>query len=210
MESANKASEIITRLKKEYRNPGTALKHGNAWELLVATVLSAQCTDERVNKVTPALFKEYPDAESMAKADLKKLEGLVKSTGFYKQKAKRLKVIAERIVKEYGGKVPDSMQELVKLPGVARKTANIVLSYGFGKVEGIAVDTHVRRVSYRLGLTDSKDPVKIEQDLMRMFDKKDWALVNGLLIEHGRRVCKAKKPACEECVLKELCPKKGL
>jgi len=206
----NKASEIIKRLKREYGNPGTALKHRNAWELLVATVLSAQCTDERVNKVTPALFKKYPSVKSMAEANLSELEKLVKSTGFYKQKAKRLKAIAEKILKDYGGKVPDSMEELLKLPGVARKTANIVLSYGFGKAEGIAVDTHVRRVSYRLGLTDNTDPVKIEQDLMKIFPKKYWALVNSLLIEHGRRVCKARKPLCNECVLKDLCPRKGV
>jgi len=206
----NKPLEIIKRLKKEYGNPGTALKHKNPWELLVATVLSAQCTDERVNKVTPLLFKKFPDAKAMAKADLEEIEKLVRSTGFYKQKAKRLKAIAKKVIEDYNGKVPDSMEELVKLPGVARKTANIVLSYGFGKIEGIAVDTHVRRISYRLGLTKNKDPAKIEKDLMKEFDKKYWILVNSLLIQHGREVCKARKPACEECVLRDLCPKKGL
>jgi len=203
------ANKIYGILSKEYPEVVTALSHKNALELLVATVLSAQCTDKRVNMVTKELFKKYRTARDYARVSPSVFEKEIRSTGFYKNKAKNIIAAAEKIIDEFGGKVPDNMDDLIKLPGVARKTANIVLFHAFGRNEGIAVDTHVKRVSGRLGLTDNTDPVKIEQDLMKLFDRNKWGTLSNLLIEHGRDICDARKPLCSECSLKSLCPSAG-
>ena len=171
----------------------------------MATILSAQCTDERVNQVTPELFKKFPTPEAMAKASVEEIAELIKSTGFYNQKAKYIKEAAQMIVEKYGGVVPKTMKELLELPGVARKTANIVLANGYGIVEGIPVDTHVKRLATRLGLVSARTPEKIEKELLKVVDKKDWFVFPLLLQAHGRKVCLARKPRCEECVLKDLC-----
>ena len=197
---------IIRLLRRRYPHPRTALEFANPLEILVATILAAQSTDKLVNTVTPALFGKYPTAEDFAKADRSEIETMIHSTGFFRNKAKSLIGAATRIVEAYGGRVPDTMGELVTLPGVARKTANIVLSSGFGKAEGIAVDTHARRVSQRLGLTKQDDPVKIERDLMALVPRRDWLDLNYLLVEHGRALCQARKPKCPACFLKRLCP----
>jgi endonuclease-3 len=207
---SRRISRILTLLKKEYPDATTALLHRNPLELLTATILSAQCTDARVNIVTETLFKKYKTASDFARADLKALQKDVRSTGFYRNKAKNIIGAAKMIVKDFNGTVPDSMEKLIQLPGVARKTANIVLSHGYGKIEGIAVDTHVRRLSLRLGLTKDDDPVKIEAALMKVALKKDWPHLSDLLIAHGRAVCAATKPKCPECVLGYLCPSKRL
>ncbi len=199
------ASEILAILKNCYGVQSTALFHENPFELLVATILSAQCTDARVNMVTPELFKKYRTASDYADADINQFESDIKSTGFYKNKAKNIIAAARKIISEFGGKVPDKMEELVKLPGVGRKTANIVLSEGFGIVKGIAVDTHVRRVSFRLGLTKNTDPEKIETDLMAIYPEAEWRNVSNLLIAHGRRICDAKRPNCAGCALNKIC-----
>ncbi|MCP2520774.1 endonuclease III [SCandidatus Aminicenantes bacterium Aminicenantia_JdfR_composite] len=200
------ARQIVSLLKVYYPNSKVALNFTTGWELLVAVVLSAQCTDERVNQVTKKLFKKYKTIEDYAKADLKEFEEDIKPTGFYRNKARNIINIAKIILNKYGGKVPNSMEELLKLPGVARKTANIVLGNAFGIVEGIAVDTHVRRLSKRLGLSNEKDPIKIERDLMEIFDKKDWFQLTYMLIDHGRKICEAKKPKCDKCFLNKICP----
>ncbi|KAA0000412.1 MAG: endonuclease III [Thermoplasmata archaeon] len=197
--------DIVDILRKEYDVKGTALNHSSALELLVATILSAQTTDKRVNIVTEELFKKYRKAEDYANADIEELREAIKSVNFYRNKAKYIKESCRIIVEEYGGKVPDSMEELIKLPGVHRKTANVVLSNAFGKVEGVVVDTHVMRLSQRLGLTKEKNREKIEQELMRKFSKDKWADLSNLLIAHGRNVCKARKPECEKCILKDRC-----
>ena len=197
--------DVVDILRKEYDVKGTALNHSSALELLVATILSAQTTDKRVNIVTEELFKKYRKAEDYANADIEELREAIKSVNFYRNKAKYIKESCRIIVEEYGGKVPDSMEELIKLPGVHRKTANVVLSNAFGKVEGIVVDTHVMRLSRRLGLTKEKNREKIEQELMRKFSKDKWADLSNLLIAHGRNVCKARKPECEKCILKDRC-----
>jgi endonuclease-3 len=199
--------DIVEILRKEYPDvKGTALHYTNPLELLVATILSAQTTDERVNIVTKDLFKKYRTASDYANADLEELQNDIKSINFYRNKAKYIKECCRIIVEEYDGKVPDSMEELIKLPGVSRKTANVVLSNAFRKDEGIVVDTHVMRLSQRLGLTEEKDRDKIEQDLMKKFPKEKWFDLANLLIAHGRRVCKARQPLCQKCVLKEICP----
>ena len=199
--------EILKRLKKEYPDVrGTALNYSNPLELLVATILSAQTTDERVNIVTASLFKKYKEAEDYANASLEELQNDIKSINFYRNKAKYIKEACKIIVEKYGGKVPDSMEELVKLPGVSRKTANVVLSNAFRKDEGIVVDTHVMRLSKRLGLSNERDRDKIEQDLMKKYPKDSWFDIANLLITHGRRVCKARNPDCNNCVLKDICP----
>jgi len=200
--------KILSLLKKEYPKAKIALNFNNPLEILVATVLSAQCTDARVNIVTKSLFKKYRKVQDYAKANLKTFEQEIRSTGFYRNKAKNIISTAQKIVKDFNSKLPDSMDKLIQLPGVARKTANIVLFNGFGKVEGIAVDTHVQRLSQRLGLTKNQDPQKIEQDLMKILDKKEWGKFSYLLIDHGRKVCDAKKPKCLECILQKLCPSK--
>ncbi len=187
--------------------PKTALEYSNPLEILVATILSAQCTDARVNTVTKELFKKYKKAKDYANCKTKELEKDVKSTGFYRNKAKNIQNAARMILADYDGKVPDSMEELVKLPGVARKTANIVLFIAFDKIEGIAVDTHVRRLSKRMNLSKNNDPVKIEEDLMKTYDKSKWGVINKVFIEHGRNTCTARHAKCSECPIDNLCPK---
>jgi endonuclease-3 len=201
-----RASTIVRLLEKEYPQAKIALRYGNAVELLVATILSAQCTDERVNRVTETLFKKYRKAGDYAKADLGELELDIKPTGFFRNKAKNIKQTSQILVDRFNSQVPKTMEELMQLPGVARKTANIVLQNAYGVIEGIAVDTHVRRVSKRLGLTENEDPNKIEQDLMGIIPKDKWMRITDLLIFLGRNVCVAKKPKCAACVLNKICP----
>jgi len=198
--------QIFAILKKEYPTAAIALKHENPFQLLVATILSAQCTDKRVNIVTKKLFKKYKKAEDFANANLRELEKEIYSTGFYHNKAKHIINSAKKIQSDFSGKVPSAMDELIQLPGVARKTANIVLSGGFGKIDGIAVDTHVLRLSQRLGFSKNKTPEKIEIDLMEIFLKKDWPAVSNVLIWHGRKICSSRKPFCTKCALNKLCP----
>lgn len=198
--------DIIRILRKSYPVSRTTLHHRNTFEILVATILSAQCTDERVNKITPSLFKKYKTPYDFARARQSVLEFQIRSTGFYRNKARNIIGTAKRITQHFNGRVPDNMQDLLVLPGVARKTANIVLSSGFKKAEGIAVDTHVKRLSGRLGLSRQKDPNKIEQDLMKIVPKKDWLDFNYMLVNHGRAICNARKPLCSKCVLNKICP----
>ncbi|MEM2881642.1 MAG: endonuclease III [Candidatus Bathyarchaeia archaeon] len=201
-----RAEELLSILEREYPNARIALNYSNPFELLIATMLSAQCTDERVNKVTKELFKKYRTAEDYANADLSELEAMIRPTGFYRAKARNLKKAARILVERFGSKVPKEMGALLELPGVARKTANIVLANAYGVVEGIAVDTHVRRLSRRLGLTKEEDQDAIERDLMAIVPKEYWNRITYLLMEHGRRVCKARKPACNACAVSKLCP----
>jgi len=201
-----RALKVIELLEKEYPNAKTALNYTNPLELLVATMLSAQTTDERVNIVAKTLFKKYKTPEDYANADIKELEQDVRSTGFYHNKASNLKKSCQMLVEKYNSQVPKTMNQLIELPGVARKTANIVLFNAYGTIAGIAVDTHVRRLSQRLGLTDQNDPAKIEQDLMKIVPKDKWMLLTDLLIFHGRQVCTAKKPKCDICLLNKICP----
>ncbi len=205
-----RAARLLKQLKQLYPDAHCALDHRNAFELLAATILSAQCTDVRVNMVTPDLFARYPTPADMAKAAPEDLEALIKSTGFYRNKAKSLRGMAQRLTEHHASQVPDTMDELLELPGVARKTANVVLGNAFGKNLGVVVDTHVGRLSQRLGLTTQSDPVKVEQDLMKLFPQEDWALLSHLLIFHGRQVCNARKPACENCKLAGDCPRVGV
>ncbi|MCX6560883.1 MAG: endonuclease III [Candidatus Aminicenantes bacterium] len=198
---------ILQVLTIQDPDPETCLRYETPWQLLVATVLSAQCTDERVNKVTPALFRKYPDVAAIAAADRAGLEADIRPTGFFRNKAKSLQGAARKIVDDFGGCVPETMAELVTLPGVARKTANIVLSSAFGKAEGIAVDVHVARISGRLGLSRETVPEKIERDLLALVPKAYWLDFNYLMVNHGRAVCQARKPKCGECRLSALCPK---
>jgi endonuclease-3 len=198
--------KIIELLEAVHPDAKVALHYTNPLELLVATMLAAQCTDERVNIVTKTLFQKYKTAEDYANADLKELEQEIRSTGFYRNKARNLKKCCQILVEKFNSQVPKTMAEMLTLPGVARKTANIVLSNAYGVIEGIAVDTHVRRVAKRLGLTANEDPNKIEEDLMKIVPKTHWMRITDLLIFHGRRVCTAKKPACEKCVLNKICP----
>ncbi len=200
------ALEVLSRLKREYPDARTQLDCETPLQLLMATILSAQCTDKRVNMVTPLLFQTFPTAVSLADASPEKLEEIIKSTGFFRNKTKSLIGLGKALVESHNGEVPDSMDALVKLPGVGRKTANVVLGNAFRKNEGVVVDTHVGRLSLRLGLTKEKDPVKVEQDLMPLFPREDWALLAHLLIFHGRRVCNARAPKCEICVLSDICP----
>jgi endonuclease-3 len=211
MESAkDRIVKIIRILEKEYPGSRTALQFETPLQILVATILSAQCTDERVNKLTPALFKKYPDAAAFAAADRAELERAVRPTGFFRNKAKSIIGAASKIVGDFDGRVPEIMAELITLPGVARKTANIVLSSAYGKAEGIAVDVHVKRLSGRLGLSRQEGPEKIERDLLTIVPKEDWLDFNYLLVNHGRRVCRARKPKCPECKLAKLCPSASL
>ncbi|HEY8504479.1 MAG TPA: endonuclease III [Gemmataceae bacterium] len=200
---------ILRILARLYPDAVTALRHEDPLQLLVATILSAQCTDARVNMVTPALFARYPDAAAFAGANLRELQRLIKSTGFYRNKAKNIRACCREIVAKHGGKVPETLEELVKLPGIGRKTANVILGDAFG-TPGITVDTHVRRVSRRLGLTAHTDPAKIERDLMAIIPRRQWTAFSHRLIFHGRRVCTARKPRCGECALNRLCPKVGV
>lgn len=201
-----RALKTIRLLGKEHSDAEIALTFRNPLELLISTILSAQCTDKRVNIVTKTLFKKYKTLEDYAKADIKELEQDIRSTGFYHNKARHIKKCCQMLIEKFDSQVPKTMEELLELPGVARKTANIVLSNAFGIVEGIAVDTHVRRLSERLGLTQNKNQDKIEQDLMKIVPKEMWMRFSDLLIFHGRRICMAKKPKCSECVLNKICP----
>ena len=203
---AEQARAVERLLRKAYPGARCELGHRNAFELAVATILSAQCTDARVNVVTPALFARYPDATAMAAAAQADVEALIRSTGFFRNKAKSIIGMAKALVARHGGEVPRTMAQLVALPGIGRKTANVVLGNAFGLNEGIVVDTHVARLSTRLGLTRETDPVKIERALMPLFPTASWALLAHLLIWHGRRVCVARKPRCAECVLRHICP----
>ena len=201
--------DIIKILRKNYPRSRTALHHNSPFEILISTILSAQCTDKRVNKITPVLFKKYKTARGFARAKKPVLEQEIRSIGFYRSKAKNIIAASKKIIKDFGGVVPDNMQDLITLAGVARKTANIVLSSGFKKTEGIAVDTHVKRLSKRLGLSKEPDPNKIEQDLMKIVPKKDWLDLNYMIVDHGRANCHARKPLCGKCALAKLCPSAG-
>jgi len=203
MKNVNALLEILAN---EYPDTKTALNFQTPFQLLVATILSAQTTDIQVNKITPQLFKKFPTPEDFCNAGLKEIQNLISSINFYKNKARNIKLAAEKIVKEFGGKVPDTMEDLLTLPGVARKTANVVLNQAFGKNQGIVVDTHVRRVSQRLGLTKNTDPVKIEQDLMKIIPQKHWGSFSFRLVQHGRKICAAKKPLCNICAFVNMCP----
>ncbi len=198
-------AEILRRLEAAYPNAECALHHRSPWELLVATILSAQCTDARVNMVTPELFRKYPTPKAMSEASLPAIEEEIRSTGFYHNKAKSIVGAAKRLVSDFGGKVPQTMAELLTVPGAARKTANVVLGVAFHIAEGIVVDTHVLRISNRLGLTKSTDPKQVEQDLMRIIPKDHWIQFSHELIHHGRQICIARKPKCAECPLETLC-----
>lgn len=209
-----RAQRLYAQLERMYPDAHCALNHRNAFELLVSTILSAQCTDERVNMVTPALFKKYPTPQKMAKATQEDLEELIRTTGFYRNKAKNILGAATRIVEHFDGKVPDNMEDLLSLPGVARKTANVVLGNAFGINVGIVVDTHVGRLAWRMGLLSNargtKDAVKIEKDLIPLFDQDNWTMLSHLLISHGRSTCNARKPDCENCQLIKDCQQKDV
>lgn len=201
-----RAGKILDILKKTYPDAQCSLTHDDPLQLLIATILSAQCTDVRVNMVTPVLFKAYPSARTLADAPLEAIEKIIQSTGFYRAKAKSLKATCTDIVEKFGGKVPGTMDELITLRGVGRKTANVVLGNAFGQNIGVVVDTHVGRLSLRLALTTHEDPVKVEQDLMKLFPQNDWTLLSHLLIDHGRAICNARSPKCDKCPLFQYCP----
>lgn len=205
-----RTGQVVRSLKKEYPEVQCALVHSSPFELLVATILSAQCTDDRVNIVTPPLFQKYPDAAAFAAAPLPAIEKAIQSTGFFRSKAKSIKAASAAIVDEHGGEVPDSVEALVHLAGVGRKTANVVLGVAFGKATGVVVDTHVGRLSRRLGLTSQTDPVKVEADLMAIVPRKEWIDFSHRLIAHGRRICIARKPKCDDCVMNGFCPRIGV
>jgi endonuclease-3 len=206
LEPEARASKVLELLEKNYPNAKIALKYANPLQLLAATILSAQATDQQINMITPKLFKKYKTAGDYANADLQELEQYIKSSGFYHNKAKNIKNCCKALLEKFHSKVPKTMTELIELPGVGRKTANIVLANAFGVVEGVAVDTHVGRLAQRLGLSENKDPNKIETDLMKIIPKDQWIRIADLLIFHGRRVCTAKKPNCAGCVLNRICP----
>lgn len=199
------ASKIIAELKKKYPAPECALVHHNPWQLLVATILSAQCTDKRVNMVTPELFKKYASPAAFAKAKQNDLEKAIHSTGFFRNKAKNIIACAQTLINKYKGEIPQNIDDLTSLPGVGRKTASVILGTAFGKAEGIVVDTHVSRLSNRMGLTEQSDAVRIEKDLMTIIPKKHWIEFSHLLILHGRERCSARKPDCENCEVNDLC-----
>jgi endonuclease III len=202
----DRTGQIIKLLKRTHPDARCALNHSNAFELLIATILSAQCTDERVNLVTANLFRKYRKPEDYLKVRDIELQQDIKTTGFFRNKTKSIQGACKMLVEEFGGEVPKTMEELLKLPGVARKTANVVLGVAYGIAAGIVVDTHVSRLSQRLALTKQKDAGKIEKDLMELVPKKDWIIFSHLLIFHGRRICKARRPLCEDCVVEKLCP----
>jgi len=204
------ADTVLKRLRAVYPTPRSALSWSSPWELLVSTVLAAQCTDARVNQVTPEFFRRWPTISALARARVEDVEAVIRSTGFFRNKAKNLVAAARRIMQAYQSHVPATMEDLLTLPGVARKTANIVLSNAFGRTEGIAVDTHVRRLAFRLGLTQSRDPKRIEQDLMPLFPRQSWGEINHLLVWHGRDTCQARNPKCAACPLEDVCPKCGV
>ncbi len=206
MDIKKRIGQVIRRLKKIYPDVRCALNYSNPLELLVATILSAQCTDRRVNKVTPAVFKKYRNAKTLACADLSELQELVRSTGFYQNKAKHIRAAAQKITEKFGGEVPRKMEDLVTLPGVGRKTANVILGNAYG-IPGMPVDTHMIRLNNRLGFTRQQDPVKIETELTGLVPKKDWTMYSHLIIHHGRQRCRARKPDCGGCEIRDLCPK---
>lgn len=210
MPRRERARIIHERLRTAYDPGKTALEWVDPWELLVATVLAAQCTDARVNMVTPELFRRWPGPAELRHADLADLESVIRSTGFYRNKAKNLIAAASMVMDRFRGTLPRTMAEMIEIPGVARKTANIVLSTALGVVEGIAVDTHVKRLSFRLGLTDSDQPQRIERDLMEAFERDIWGEVNHLLVQHGREICQARTPRCSKCILSDICPRLGV
>lgn len=203
------AGKAINVLKELYPVSETSLGYGNPWELLVATELAAQCTDARVNTVTPEFFSRWPGPAELAVANPEEVEEVIHPTGFFHNKARNLIAAAKMVCEEFGGRLPDTMEDLIRLPGVARKTANVVLYAGFGKNEGIAVDTHVKRISCRLGLTENVDPVRIEKDLVELMPRKEWGDFNHRMVAFGRDVCRARKPDCGKCPMSGFCPKKG-
>jgi endonuclease-3 len=210
MDKTERVKALLKGLRKLYPDAHCELDYKTPLELLIAVILSAQCTDVRVNKTTKALFKRYKSAADFAAADPAELEGLVRSCGFYRMKAKSIMETARLILEKFGGKVPDTMEDLLSLRGVARKTANVVLGEVYGKSEGVVVDTHMKRLCYRFGLTDEEDPVKVERDLESIVPKKDWVFWSHAVIWHGRRVCKAQNPACDACLLRPNCPQRGV
>jgi endonuclease-3 len=209
-EQKNRADEIVRRLKNEYPDAHCALNHTNAFELLISTILSAQCTDERVNIVTENLFRKYRTPRDYVEVSVQELETDIHSTGFFRNKAKNIQSACRKIIEDFGGEIPHTMDELLTLNGVARKTANVVLGNAFGIASGVVVDTHVARVSQRLALTAETVPEKIEKDLSAIVPREDWILFPHLLISHGRKICQARKPKCGECVLNDVCPKIGV
>ena len=202
------AKKVLAALQKRYPHPHTHLDARNAWELLVATVLAAQCTDARVNTVTPELFRRWPDPAALTQAQPEDLESVIRSTGFFHSKAKNLLGAAHKVCADFNGQVPKSIEELVTIPGVARKTANVVLFGAYGINQGLAVDTHVKRIAYRLGLTDETDPVPVERDLMLLFPQEEWGDVNHRMVWFGREVCDARKPLCDTCEMAVFCPRR--
>lgn len=199
------AKKIVEKMKERYPDATCSLDFTTPFEMLVSVMLSAQCTDERVNKTTPSIFSKYSTPEDFVNIDIKKLEELIHPCGFYKNKAKNIKACAEKIVKEFNGQVPKTMEELITLPGVGRKNANVVMLEAFGDAQGIAVDTHCKRISNKIGLSHESEPEKIEQDLLKIFNKEDYKDVNHLFVWHGRNTCIARKPKCNECVVKDMC-----
>ena len=206
----DRGAKALRSLKREFPSPKTALLHEDPFQLLIATILSAQCTDERVNMVTKDLFKKYHAPGDFANANVVELEQDIRSTGFFRMKTKNIMACSRTLMSKHGGKVPETIEELVLLPGVGRKTANVVLGQGFGITSGVVVDTHVRRLSQRLGFTTADDPEKIEQDLMELFPRKQWIDIGTVLILHGRKTCSARSPKCSECIIATLCPSAGL
>ncbi|MEA3386074.1 MAG: endonuclease III [Thermodesulfobacteriota bacterium] len=206
MNEKDRILNVIEILEATYGGAHIALKSANPFQLLVSVILSAQCTDVRVNQVTPVLFERFPDLGSMSEAPIEKLEELIRTTGFFRNKAKNIKAASRIILERFKGKVPRTMGEMVTIPGVGRKTANIVLYNAYGVIAGIAVDTHVKRLAKRLGMTREDNPVKIERDLMAIIPKKDWGEITYILINHGRQICKARKPNCRECPVRSVCP----
>ncbi len=204
------AAKVVRRLRADYPDAHCSLNYDSPLELLIATILSAQCTDERVNKVTPALFRKYPTAAHFAKAPLKDLERAIQSTGFFRNKAKNIQACCEAMVEKYGGVVPEDLNALVELSGVGRKTANVVLGTAFGIASGVVVDTHVGRISRRLGLAESKSAEIVERDLMAVLPRKEWVVFSHRMIQHGRNVCMARKPQCQTCSMRKFCPKLGV
>lgn len=200
------AKEIALQIKKQYQNPKTELVFETPFQLACAVIMAAMCTDKLVNKVTPAFFERFPTPQSLANANLDEIKKYISSVNFYNNKAKSLSGMAKTLVANFGGIMPQTMTELLTLPGIARKSANVILNEAFNKAEGFVVDTHITRVSNRLDLTEQKDPVKIEQDLMKLFDKKDWRLLSSALVLHGRYTCTARNPKCVDCVLNKICP----
>ena len=208
--SPEKAARVAALLAELWPDAHTELDHRDPYELLVATILSAQSTDKMINTLTPGLFAKYPDARALARADQAELEKMIHSSGFFRMKAKNLLGMARAVVEHHGGQIPDTMEELIELPGVARKTANVVLGSAMGKHEGVVVDTHVTRVAQRLGLTAETDPVKIEADLMKLLPREQWTVFAHRLIWHGRRVCCAQRPDCDHCLVAPVCPSAGV